>query len=231
MWAAARRLSNRKNLQNPPKSIASTYRANGNPATVANPPYHPNDRENLPTAPTAIAKTYRLKKTAAGGAGPLQRGGGFRARRRLRREAPKPGIWMAGAGLRGRAPARPRRQRESAAVKPVSPRRPARRRDAPEPAAQLCHARKCGAGRKVQRPRRCTTPTPATGGGCWRGPVAALGAGEPEALGVGLAGTWKAARCCGAPRATPADRRECRRSPGEQCNTATEQAQRECAGG
>ena len=83
----------------------------------------------------------------------------------------------------------------------------------------------------MQRPRRCTAPTPATGVGCWRGPVAALGAGEPEALGVGLAGTWKAARCCGAPRATPADRRECRRSPGQQCSAAVEQAQRARAGG
>ena len=83
----------------------------------------------------------------------------------------------------------------------------------------------------MRRPRRCTTQTPATRGGCWRGPVAALGGGEPGALGGGLAGTWKAARMCTAPRAVPADRRGCRRSPGEQCNTATEQAQRERAGG
>ena len=83
----------------------------------------------------------------------------------------------------------------------------------------------------MQRPRRCTAPTPATGGGCLRGPVAALGGGDPEALGAGVPGTWKAARCCDAPRATPADRRECRRSPGEQCSAAVEQAQRARAGG
>ena len=138
---------------------------------------------------------------------------------------------MAGAGLRGRAPARPGSQRASAGRRGCTRKGPKAGAGCRTRPHQLCRAFARAAGRKVQRPRRCTTLKPATGGGCLRGPVAALGGGDPEALGAGVPGTWKAARCCDAPRATPADRRECRRSPGEQCSTATEQAQRARAGG